>query len=83
MEQTNGIHKGLQQHLELDAFFVGDFAVNLRLFFWVGMPKNAWKTGFDLTEQIKKEFDRQNIEIPFPYRTIVYKKDLEKKKNNK
>ncbi len=58
----------------------GDFAVNLRLFFWVEKPSDAWTTGFDLIESIKKEFDKQGIEIPFPYRTIVYKKDLEKKK---
>lgn len=58
----------------------GDFAVNLRLYFWVEKPGNAWKTGFDLIESIKKEFDKQGIEIPFPYRTIVYKKDLEERK---
>lgn len=58
----------------------GDFAVNLRLYFWVEKPNKAWGTGFDLIEQIKKEFDKQGIEIPFPYRTIVYKNDLEKDK---
>lgn len=58
----------------------GDFAVNLRLYFWVAKPDDAWTTSFDLIEQIKKEFDKQGIEIPFPYRTIVYKKDLEKEK---
>ncbi|MFH1358305.1 MAG: mechanosensitive ion channel family protein [archaeon] len=58
----------------------GDFAVNLRLSFWVEKPSKAWTTGFDLTESIKKQFDKKGIEIPFPYRTIVYKKDLDKKK---
>ncbi|MBD3249331.1 mechanosensitive ion channel [Candidatus Woesearchaeota archaeon] len=57
-----------------------DFSVNLRLYFWCEDAWTAWKMGFDLTESIKKEFDRKGIEIPFPYRTIVYKKDLEKKK---
>jgi len=62
----------------------GDFAVNLRLYFWVEKPNKAWITSYDLIEEIKKEFDKQGIEIPFPYRTIVYKKDLEeKKKKNK
>ena len=61
----------------------GDFAVNLRLYFWVAKPGDAWTTGFDLIEQIKKEFDKQGIEIPFPYRTLVYKKDLEKEKERK
>lgn len=61
----------------------GDFSVNLRLYFWVEKPSKAWFTGFDLTEQIKKEFDRAGIEIPFPYRTIVYKKDLDAQKKKK
>lgn len=27
----------------------------------------------DFYKSIKEEFDKNNIEIPFPYRTIVYK----------
>ena len=27
----------------------------------------------DLYESIKEKFDKHNIEIPFPHRTIVYK----------
>ncbi len=63
----------------------GDFAVNLRLYFWVSKPGKAWVTGFDILENVKKEFDKRGIEIPFPYRTIVYKKDIDemKKKLNK
>lgn len=61
----------------------GDFAVNLRLYFWVAAPKKAWFIGYELTEEIKKEFDKQGIEIPFPYRTIVYKKDLDEKKKKR
>ena len=57
-----------------------DFSVNLRLYFWVEKPGKAWFTGFDITEKIKKEFDKAGIEIPFPYRTLVYKKDLEAQK---
>ena len=60
----------------------GDFAVNLRLYFWVEKPSKAWITGFDLIEDIKKEFDKQGIEIPFPYRTLVYKTDIEKEKKD-
>ncbi|MGC9309738.1 MAG: mechanosensitive ion channel family protein [Candidatus Nanoarchaeia archaeon] len=56
-----------------------DFAVNLRLYFWCKDAWIAWKTSHELTESIKKEFDKKGIEIPFPYRTIVYKKDIKKK----
>jgi small-conductance mechanosensitive channel len=31
----------------------------------------------DLYKSIKEEFDRQNIEIPFPYRTLVFKNPAE------
>lgn len=33
-------------------------------------------TGCELMESIKKRFDMEGIEIPFPYRTILYKKDM-------
>lgn len=55
---------------------LGDFAANLRLTFWVRDRPTAWDVGCDLLESIKKRFDQAGIEIPFPYRTIVYKKEL-------
>ncbi|MDO9518248.1 MAG: mechanosensitive ion channel family protein [Methanosarcinaceae archaeon] len=55
---------------------LGDFAVNLRLYIWVVDRSKAFTTGCDLMESIKKRFDAEGIEIPYPYRTIVYKKDL-------
>ncbi|MFH1586509.1 MAG: mechanosensitive ion channel family protein [Candidatus Diapherotrites archaeon] len=55
-----------------------DFAQNMRLYFWAQDQSTAKKTNYELTEAIKKRFDKEGIEIPFPYHTIVYKKDLEK-----
>jgi len=57
-----------------------DFAQTLRLYYWAPDKTTATKMKFDLTESIKKRFDAEKIEIPFPYRTIVYKKDLEDEK---
>jgi len=57
-----------------------DFSVNMRLFFWCQNYPTAMITGFELLESIKKRFDKEGIEMPYPYRTIVYKKDLKAKK---
>lgn len=56
---------------------LADFAVNLKLYVWVHDRSVAFNTGCELKEAIKKRFDAEGVEIPFPYRTIVYKKDLE------
>ncbi|MBD81363.1 MAG: mechanosensitive ion channel protein MscS [Crocinitomicaceae bacterium] len=58
----------------------GDFSIGLRAYFWVEGPIKAMYAHFDLLESVKKRFDAEGIEIPFPYRTIVYKNDLKNKK---
>jgi small-conductance mechanosensitive channel len=47
----------------------------MRLYYWSPDQSTSMKTNFDLTEAIKKRFDREGIEIPYPHRTIVYKKE--------
>lgn len=54
----------------------GDFSIGLRLYVWVKDADDSWSAKFWLLEHIKKRFDREGVEIPFPYRTLVYKKDL-------
>ncbi len=54
----------------------GDFSIGLRLYVWVKEVDDSYSAKFWLLEQIKKRFDREGVEIPFPYRTLVYKKDL-------
>jgi small-conductance mechanosensitive channel len=51
----------------------GDSSVNLRAWAWAEEPAKAFIMGTDLNESIKKRFDKEGIEIPFPYRTLVYK----------
>jgi len=57
---------------------LGDFAVNLRALFWVADRPTAWGTGTEIRESVKKRFDSEGVEIPFPYRTVVYKKDMKR-----
>lgn len=59
---------------------LGDFAVNLCLYVWFKDRSDAYSSGCEIKEAIKRRFDSEGIEIPFPYRTIVYKTDIEKEK---
>ncbi len=51
----------------------GDSSVNLRAFVWSKDHPSGVEMKSDLNKSIKKQFDKNGIEIPFPYRTIVYK----------
>ncbi len=53
-----------------------DFSIEVRMYCWVADINQAWSARFWLLEQAKKRFDAEGVEIPFPYRTLVYKKDL-------
>ena len=53
-----------------------DFSIGLRVYVDVKDVGDMWLARFWLYEYIKKRFDREGVEIPFPYRTLVYKKDL-------
>jgi small conductance mechanosensitive channel len=56
--------------------YQADFSIKLRLYVWVSDVNDLWLARFWLLENIKKRFDREGVEIPFPYRTVVFKKDL-------
>ena len=51
----------------------GDSSVNLRAFVWSQDHSTGFVLKTDLHKSIKEQFDKNGIEIPFPYRTIVYK----------
>lgn len=42
----------------------------------VAEVEDFWLARFWLLEHVKKRFDSEGVEIPLPYRTLVYKKDL-------
>jgi len=49
----------------------GDFSVNLKVWIWAQDSPTAYVMGCDLMESIKKRFEEEDIEIPFPYRNVV------------
>jgi len=57
---------------------LGESSVNLRAWAWASTPPDGFVLECDVTESIKKRFDREGIVIPFPQRTVSY---LEPPKN--
>lgn len=51
----------------------GDSSVNLRAYVWTRDHTSGFEMKTDLHKSVKQAFDQHGIEIPFPYRTIVYK----------
>jgi len=45
----------------------------LRTYAWARNPTEGFELKCDLHKTIKERFDAEGIEIPYPYRTIVYK----------
>jgi small conductance mechanosensitive channel len=52
---------------------LGDFAVTLRAYIWASNHVEAFAMGCDLLESIKKRFDAEGIEIPYPYQNVINK----------
>lgn len=60
----------------------GESSVNLRAWVWAKDAPTVFKMVCDLNKTIKEEFDKAGIEIPFPYRTIVFKDEEMKKRKS-
>lgn len=54
---------------------LGDFSVKIRAYVWCKNHHEAFILTCDLYESVKKRFDKEGIEIPYPHRTIVDKKN--------
>ena len=52
---------------------LGEYAVNLRAWAWAKNTPDSFVMSCDLFESIKKKFDKEGVEIPFPHRTLVHK----------
>jgi small conductance mechanosensitive channel len=71
-EKKNNIHPVIVRVIGF-----GDSSVNLRAFVWSKDHVTGFVLKCDLFKSVKERFDKEGIEIPFPYRTIVFKKDIE------
>ncbi|WP_347372761.1 mechanosensitive ion channel family protein [Aequorivita sp. Q41] len=61
---------------------LNDSSVTIRAWAWARNYSEAFDMRCELLEAIKKRFDNEGIEIPFPYRTVVLKKEKETHKNH-
>ena len=55
---------------------LSDFSVDLKAYVWTKGNDDGFILKCDLLKSVKCRFDKEGVEIPFPYRTIVYKNDL-------
>ena len=53
---------------------LGDSAITLKAWAWAENAGNAFVLKCDLLKSIKERFDKENIEIPYPYNNIIVKK---------
>ncbi|NNC94399.1 MAG: mechanosensitive ion channel family protein [Chitinophagales bacterium] len=62
--------------VRLKVINLNDFSIDLRAWAWAKDHVDGMELRFDILEGAAKRFPEEGIEIPFPYRTIVYKNDL-------
>ncbi len=76
MKNDSDIIKEPEPQVVFDAF--ADSSINLILRFWID-SKNRWiKIRSELLVHLKEAFDREEINIPFPIRTLVFENESDK-----
>ncbi len=74
---SKDIEKG-EEPVAIKVLNFGDSSINLRGWVWSKDPLSGFLMICDLNKSVKERFDVEGIEIPFPYRTIVFKNKGEK-----
>ena len=62
-----------EEIVQVRVISLGDFSITLRAWAWAANPRNSFILKCDLIEQIKERFDKECIEIPYPYQNIIFK----------
>lgn len=52
-----------------------DSSISLRAQVWAAGMDNAFVMKCDLLKSVKERFDEEGVEIPFPYRTVILRKE--------
>jgi small conductance mechanosensitive channel len=68
-------HTDVQEVVDCPVTELGASAVTLTLRAWCADTSSARRARFDLIERVKKQFDRNDVEIPFPYTNVVLKRE--------
>lgn len=68
IDRFNNVEKVIVRVVGLD-----DSAVTIRAWAWAEDFPKAFVLKCDIYEAVKKRFDREGVEIPFPHRTLVFK----------
>jgi small conductance mechanosensitive channel len=55
---------------------LGEYAIEMRAYVWAPTSNKGFALKCDLLKQIKEAFDKEGIEIPFPYRNLIFKNDI-------
>ncbi len=79
--RTEEDKKNNKDDIRVRVIGLSDFSVDLKAYVWSENNDDAFVLMTDLFRSVKMRFDREGVEIPFPYRTLVYKKDLYENKN--
>lgn len=80
LDRRSDVERKKEKRIKIPIRVLGfsDSGVNLRAWVWAANPKDAFKMGCDLNKNIKERFDTEGIEIPYPYRMIVFKNKLKR-----
>ncbi len=68
-EKEKGVEK-----VKIHVINLGDSSITLRAFAWAASNADAYVMNFDLLKAVKERFDKEGIEIPYPYFNQVVSK---------
>lgn len=54
---------------------LGEYSIDMRVWAWAENSAKGFAMSCDVLEELKKRFDKEGIEIPFPYRNLIIKEN--------